>query len=212
MAALAHLAQASCRPTLWRKFRWSIDRDFVCSSYRSFANKTAEPPTPVMAAARRARHVRSAGWPGECYTRTLDDDRVGPVQRADRTATVADAPQPRQQKRMLRTPVVPSMPPRLEATATSVGLVAAAVAKAARSVTVFVDNQTTMPLVLTDKRIGPKDGRWTWSEQLVPARIRQNEQIVMASESIGGTSHERRPLRRGRQRWSTDLRRGSTSV
>lgn len=77
------------------------------------------------------------------------------------------------------------MPPRSEASASSVGLITAAAADAVRSVTVFVDNQTTMPLVLTEKTIGPKDGRWTWSDRLVPARVRENEKIVMASESTG---------------------------
>ena len=135
---------------------------------------------------------------------TVDDDQVNPV-RDDKTSTSVDDPAPeanpdeanpesRPQKRKLRTPVLPTYPPRSEATATSVGLVTSAVANAARSVTVFIDNQTTMPLVLADKRIGPKDGRWTWSDRLVPARVSQNEQVVMASESIGGTSRERRPI------------------
>ena len=132
---------------------------------------------------------------------TVGDDQVSP----DKTSTAVDdpapeaspaeaKPEPRPQKRKLRTPVLPTYPPRSEATPTSVGLVTSAAGKAARSVTVFIDNQTTMPLVLADKHIGPKDGRWTWSDRLVPACVRQNEQVVMASESIGGTSRERRPI------------------
>lgn len=99
-----------------------------------------------------------------------------------------------QQKRHLRAPVLAENPLRSEASASSIGLVTSAAAEAARSVTVFIDNQTTMPLVLARKYIGPKDGRWTWSDQLVPARVRQNEQAVMASESVGGTSRQRRPV------------------